>query len=133
MPHQWTNAVNWRFANLCKARRLLMLRAWGGSCVYCGLPLGVGWRSVLPDPAAQFTIDHIVPVCLGGSREITNLAPACGHCNSNRGHARITPENERLLLERAEAIGAKLMSGGPVIQGSPPRLQRPIFQKTEPT
>ncbi|WP_220090621.1 HNH endonuclease [Micromonospora noduli] len=31
------------------------------------------------------TADHVVPLSKGGTNEITNLRPACGHCNFGRG------------------------------------------------
>jgi len=40
-------------------------------CVYCGAP--------------STEIDHIVPVSISHSSHWTNLAPACGFCNSSKG------------------------------------------------
>lgn len=34
----------------------------------------------------RFTIDHIIPLSVGGSDEIDNLALACRNCNERRGN-----------------------------------------------
>jgi 5-methylcytosine-specific restriction endonuclease McrA len=31
------------------------------------------------------TVDHLVPIALGGSHDLSNLVPACGTCNYRRG------------------------------------------------
>lgn len=49
----------------------LVLRAHGGSCVYCGL-------------SENITIDHLDPVSRGGDNDASNLAPACKSCNSKK-------------------------------------------------
>lgn len=33
----------------------------------------------------DLTIEHIVPICLGGSNELHNIALACAPCNQARG------------------------------------------------
>jgi 5-methylcytosine-specific restriction endonuclease McrA len=42
-------------------------------CLCCG-------RSDVP-----MTVDHIVPLCQGGSNEISNLQPLCLSCNTSKG------------------------------------------------
>ncbi|MEU5673129.1 HNH endonuclease signature motif containing protein [Micromonospora sp. NPDC047762] len=59
-------------ANLITERDLARLLArQGGLCAYCRL-------------AAPTSIDHIVPLKLGGRHSIGNLAWACGSCNSSK-------------------------------------------------
>lgn len=43
---------------------------YGSSCMYCLKPAD--------------TIDHVVPLVLGGNNEIDNLVPACWSCNSSK-------------------------------------------------
>jgi 5-methylcytosine-specific restriction endonuclease McrA len=31
------------------------------------------------------TVDHVVPVAIGGGHELSNLVPSCGRCNYSRG------------------------------------------------
>lgn len=56
------------------------------TCVYCGLVAGAG---------VQLSIDHVVPLCDGGTNDIENLATACRECNTGKGvdvleHSEIT-------------------------------------------
>jgi 5-methylcytosine-specific restriction endonuclease McrA len=52
---------------------LLVLSLYGEACVYCG------------STEAKLTMDHIIPLSLGGLHEATNLAPACHQCNCSKG------------------------------------------------
>lgn len=51
-------------------------------CRYCG--------------GAATTVDHIIPVIQGGGNEWTNLAAACGPCNSKKGGR--TPDQAEMVL-----------------------------------
>ena len=44
---------------------------WGRSCWRCGAYAG--------------TVDHVLPVALGGGHELANLRPCCRRCNSSMG------------------------------------------------
>lgn len=57
-------------------RRIDIFAAHRFRCLYCG---GI----------AELVIDHIVPVCSGGSARDENLAPACRPCNVRKGAAPI--------------------------------------------
>jgi 5-methylcytosine-specific restriction endonuclease McrA len=47
---------------------LLHVRSlFGGRCAYC--------------PKKADTIDHFMPICLGGPHRVGNLLPACRSCN----------------------------------------------------
>jgi 5-methylcytosine-specific restriction endonuclease McrA len=48
------------------------LTEFGGKCAHCG-------------SSDHLTIDHIVPISLGGLNVIDNLQPLCGRCNSSKG------------------------------------------------
>ncbi len=57
-----------------------LLEITDGYCHYCKRPFD--------DPeypqASKPTIDHIVPVILGGNDELVNLVLACAYCNSGK-------------------------------------------------
>ena len=48
-----------------------MFATKGRACWWCGRYAG--------------TVDHVVPVVLGGGHELANLVPACQRCNYSRG------------------------------------------------
>lgn len=51
--------------------RLAKKRIYGQPCELCGVPAD--------------TIDHIVPIALGGTDDSDNLRPLCRRCNSTLG------------------------------------------------
>lgn len=63
-----------------KRLRYEVLRRDNHACRYCG-------RTA---PEVKLTIDHVVPVALGGSDEPSNLVTACQECNSGKSSA--TPD-----------------------------------------
>jgi 5-methylcytosine-specific restriction endonuclease McrA len=54
------------------------------------------WIASLVDPACGYCggaateIDHVVPVSLGGTGELTNLVPACRSCNARKSKAAVS-------------------------------------------
>ena len=50
------------------SKELRRLQPW---CSFCGL-------------AADLTVDHILPLSMGGTNDITNLRVLCRSCNSGR-------------------------------------------------
>lgn len=52
-----------------------MLARHGGKCAYCSISLADGYH-----------VDHVLPVSLGGSNSIGNLAPACATCNVSKSN-----------------------------------------------
>jgi hypothetical protein len=53
-------------------------RVWaadGFKCMYCGAPMG----------KALMTIDHFIPLELGGTNDIKNYLTACKSCNKDKG------------------------------------------------
>lgn len=69
--------------------RFEILRRDGYACRYCG--------SRAPD--VSLTVDHVIPVALGGGDEPSNLVAACSGCNS--GKASVGPESP--LVEDVDA------------------------------
>ena len=62
-----------------KARQLRKSRWWQqkcsqGRCFYCGRPVKF----------KQLTMDHVVPLTMGGRSTKDNLVPACKSCNSKK-------------------------------------------------
>jgi len=49
---------------------------YDNKCFYCG-------------KATKLTKDHVIPIILGGSDDIGNIVPACGHCNSKKQARRL--------------------------------------------
>jgi 5-methylcytosine-specific restriction endonuclease McrA len=65
-----------------------LLKAHDGRCAYCG-------------STGRIEADHRVPLCRGGSNEISNIIPACRPCN-RRKHRKTELEFRALLAaERA--------------------------------
>jgi 5-methylcytosine-specific restriction endonuclease McrA len=56
------------------AQWLALVEACRGRCLRCGAK-----------PAAGLTVDHIVPLALGGSNTIDNVQPLCSECNGIKG------------------------------------------------
>lgn len=54
---------------------------WVGKCIHCGRKLGVSVSG-----STDATLEHIVPLCAGGSPDDPhNLALACAGCNNRKG------------------------------------------------
>jgi 5-methylcytosine-specific restriction endonuclease McrA len=51
-----------------------LLELFGRRCLRCGV-------------AGPLSVDHITPLCLGGSNTIENIQPLCVACNSLKGDA----------------------------------------------
>jgi HNH endonuclease len=59
---------------ISKRLRYEVLRRDNHACRYCGASA----------PDAKLTVDHVVPVALGGSNEPANLVTACVDCNAGK-------------------------------------------------
>jgi hypothetical protein len=98
---------------LRKERRLGLYIRDGFQCMYCG-------RDLKNAPAADVTLDHLIPCIKGGTNENSNLVTACRACNSSRGCkdlADFAPGGalERIAVQRALpvnlALAKALLSG----------------------
>lgn len=67
---------------------LAKIDEFNGRCAYCA-------------SSEDLTRDHVVPLCRGGSNQISNIVPACNSCNSRKN--RLTGEEylARLATESA--------------------------------
>lgn len=76
-----------------KRLRFEVLRRDGFRCYYCGTRGN--------ETGDGLTIDHVVPVALGGTDDAENLVSACGDCNS--GKTSTSPDSE-LIAQVDQAI-----------------------------
>jgi 5-methylcytosine-specific restriction endonuclease McrA len=72
----WKKWVKLRGYFLSKQKRKGLLFCW-----YCGK----GDLVSRNNRHNSLTIDHMVPVCRGGTHDEENLAVCCGHCNKDKG------------------------------------------------
>lgn len=72
-----------------KSLRFQVLRRDGNKCRYCGVVA----------TEAELTVDHVIPVALGGRDEASNLVTACRPCNSGKS---ATPPDASLVSDVAE-------------------------------
>ena len=72
--------------NSVKLTRQSLFYRDNGKCCYCQKQLSL----------SSMTVEHIMPISLGGSRKWNNVAVACHSCNSKRGnstHSKWTPKS----------------------------------------
>lgn len=72
-----------------KKEWVALVAEYGGRCGYCGCVDG------------RLTKDHATPLSRGGTDDIQNIIPACGHCN-RRKHAKTAEEFIRILAKAQE-------------------------------
>jgi len=77
---------------LSKRLRFEVFRRDNHACRYCGATA----------PEARLTIDHVVPVALGGAHEPENLLTACSECNS--GKSASSPDAQIVADVSADAL-----------------------------
>lgn len=84
--------------NLSRRLRYEILRRDNHTCRYCG--------AAAPD--AKLTVDHVVPVALGGSDEPGNLVTACQDCNAGKASSKpddaVVADVQQDALRWAEAM-----------------------------
>lgn len=106
---------------LSRRLRFEVLRRDGHACRYCG--------AMAPD--VKLTVDHVVPVALGGSDEPRNLVTACVDCNN--GKTSTQPDSEivediaadALRWKRAlEAAASNLLADREVVDGLLERFEQ---------
>lgn len=60
---------------LLKKHIRFLIEQYGSECQYCAIALTLD----------TIILDHIVPLCVGGSNDVSNLALSCQRCNSIAG------------------------------------------------
>ena len=63
------------------------------TCSYCSKGL----------TSKDFQVDHIRPVCKGGTDEITNLTIACATCNKRKGRKELS-QIDMLRLDELDVL-----------------------------
>jgi hypothetical protein len=76
-----------------KRMRSDVLQAKGTRCFYCGVQCDVISGS---GEKSKLHMDHVIPVCWGGTNSFDNLIPACGYCNKHK-HSRLAVEFRYIL------------------------------------
>jgi hypothetical protein len=87
--------------NIPRGMRERVFARDGNACVFCGCQV----------TAANRTIDHLIPLALGGLDEITNYVTACRTCNERKGSMNLPDFAASLKLQ----IDALPVHGDPVI------------------
>ncbi len=76
------------------------------TCQYCGCQL----------PAAELTLDHVLPRCRGGASSWENIVAACKPCNNRKGHR--TPIEAGMVLRhkpyRPRYLALAVVSSAPL-------------------
>jgi 5-methylcytosine-specific restriction endonuclease McrA len=67
-----------------EARAAVIVRD-GYECRYCGRAVRERAGSKFSRPDDTLHIDHVVPMCRGGTSTVGNLVVACGACNVAKG------------------------------------------------
>lgn len=92
---------------LSRRARFEILRRDGFTCRYCG--------GKAPD--VELTVDHVIPVALGGGNDPTNLVTACQRCNAGKGST--SPDEQMVAdVDAAALLFAKAMERAAEMQFS---------------
>jgi len=104
-----------------KRTRFEVLRRDNNACRYCG--------QMAPD--VKLTIDHVVPVALGGGDDPSNLVTACVDCNA--GKTSVAPDQALVDDVTADALrwSAAMKKAGEVLAAKDEPLEAYIKSFTE--
>ena len=91
------------------AHNKALLRKTATVCALCGMPLNKSLR--YPDPMS-ISIDHIIPVALGGKSTLDNLQPTHLICNKNKGKKVLSLSQKNLQKENNSVICPEKNRGG---------------------
>lgn len=100
--------------------RYEVLKRDGFTCRYCG--------GGAPD--VKLTVDHVVPVALGGQDEPTNLVAACFDCNA--GKASVSPDDATVANVQEDAIRwAEAIKAAAAEQAQDAEMERFVVEEFE--
>lgn len=88
MKDRFTHETKYGRGNIPKMTRKKVYRRDEYYCVYCKIKF----------IASELTIDHLIPLALGGQNEITNYVTSCKKCNNKKGHMRLIDFCDSLRL-----------------------------------
>jgi len=115
MDDRFTHETKYGRGSISKSTRKEIFTRDNYTCVYCK-------RRFM---ANELTIDHLVPLALGGYDEITNYVTACTECNNRKGHMK--------LLDFCESLGLPVedlpIYGDPIIDNMNLPLSLRIIRK----
>lgn len=77
---RFTRATRLGRGNIPKKLRHDVYKRDRWTCVFCGLVF----------PADELTIDHLIPLALGGTDDVTNYATSCRSCNQRKAAMSLT-------------------------------------------
>jgi 5-methylcytosine-specific restriction endonuclease McrA len=75
-----------------KIRQLCEQQKW--KCSLCGGRISLKYKN--PDPLS-ISVDHVIPVSLGGTHDLANLRIAHRGCNIKKGNRSLGPEQLRMM------------------------------------
>jgi len=93
--HNGGMSSTWQWPPGWRRLRAAAFARWGRACWRCG--------------AYATTVDHVIPVVLGGSHDPSNLRACCPRCNSSAGASvgnRLRPHRP-LTARQRQAIALK--------------------------
>lgn len=103
-----------------KRVRYEVLRRDNFTCRYCGAKA----------PAAELTVDHVIPQALGGTDDPTNLVAACVDCNS--GKTSTMPSDDTVAEASEDAMRwRQAISEAAATMTAEQDAQRQIFEYIE--
>ena len=86
----------------------------GGDCIWCGGQMQFPHKPRKfknRPPRNTATVEHIIPLALGGADNVDNLVAACRSCNTKRGtRADFYPDERVLALLKTKTKGVSLMA-----------------------
>lgn len=94
-----------------RAKRERIYQADGCTCTYCGARVSIGDKlgQASESGTRLATLDHVDPVALGGTNDVTNLVTACVDCNRAKGDRALVAH-----LARANRVMLAILAGATV-------------------